>query len=266
MVVPTLSVTFAFIFVLASRGDSSSCPNSQERYCNCMLTGINGYSVGNYYQCVDGTEFRAKDGMEQTVKENTVMCNVEKIGAFCAIQLHREGCSQYDDYARSYMEAACRTTVAAIDGCTADCTGEGYAAPGQAPPSFTPAPTPAPITQAPNTVTGVPSSYTDPPGIAPAPGMPGFGSSQWTNPHQMSNPQDTQSSALGPPNGNAPDSSGASAASSSWFQVPAFVSNLGIIALLGAAVAGVVMLLKHQEESADQESEEEDDETELDAH
>lgn len=148
MVVPAYAVS---ILVLAARGDATAttvdaCPNHLQRHCSCLLSQTclisnpdSCFDLSAYYECVEERSFKPKHGQELVVKENTIMCDVEKATAFCGLQLHREGCPEYDDYARGFMETACKSTVDAIPGCVADCTGAGYMLPGVGPALAAPA-------------------------------------------------------------------------------------------------------------------------------
>lgn len=127
---------FVSILFLAARRDANvlaACPNPEQRKCSCLLGGTclvdkpeNCINVSSFYDCVDGTSFQPPSGYENIVKSDAIQCNVEKLNAFCNLQLQNEGCPGYDATARSVMETTCKSTVASITDCDADCTGAAY--------------------------------------------------------------------------------------------------------------------------------------------
>lgn len=109
------------------------CPDRQEEHCNCMLRGVEGASVREWYYCEGGKNFMLKNlqADPSTVRTPSIQCNILKIQAFCVYKLQEEGCLEYQN-------PPCALTRESIGHCDADCTGMKYVA---APPfSSTPVP------------------------------------------------------------------------------------------------------------------------------
>lgn len=267
---------FVSLLVLAARRGAGElgvvCPQPQHRRCSCLLGGCclvgkpeSCVNVSSFYDCVDGITFQPPPAYQALVKSDAIKCNVEKVTAFCNVQLQKQGCPGYDATTRSTMEATCRKSVEAIKDCDADCTGAAYTL-GQFPmkdvqsvPKSKNVQTNAVAQQAaaatvvpPNTVV----QHAVSPTFAPPNMVDGTNALVQQTLAPGTVPQGVSISRVGnqASSDSAPDSG---APGSGFFNIGAwgFVANVGMVALVVAAVAGIFICVENAEEGSDSEEE-----------